>query len=239
MKACKVADGHGRLISIFLTALTAAAFALSCKEDSADREGKKSAAYAAASVGVGVSAASASTQAGAFDGCLVGTWKTTRLSLQSQRVAAEGGANIALEVKPTGEATLDFDKMAPIAATATPTTFEFQYSGKSTGKFTTPAPGALKVASAEYTRLHVTAKVSIPGAGSVELFKNTPIAELEKIGKAAADDDGLPLPEPSGPPTETIDPQPVFSSTSYSCVGDKLQLKGTAQGAVWDFDRVP
>jgi hypothetical protein len=219
-----------------LALVAAVLLAVACKKD-APPDG---AANQPAAVGPGTATAPPAPGRGGLDRCLVGRWKGTRVSFQNGRVAASGGANVGLEVKPTGESSLDFDKMDPIHATAAPTTFDFTYSGKSTAKLMTPNPGSLSASTPDYSKVRVTAKVSVPAAGSVELFKDTPVSELEKLAESVAEpDDDLPLPAPAAPPPKTIDSSPVFSSTRYTCTGNKLQLQGATAGVVWDFERSP
>jgi hypothetical protein len=214
---------------------TVVPFSVSCKKDTPhDGGAKESAAVSNPATGASASAP------GSFDRCLVGRWKGTQISFQNGKVTATGGANIGLEVKQGGEATLDFDGMAPITATVAPTTFDFSYSGKSTARLATPSPGNLSATSPDYSKVRVTAKVSVPAAGSVELFKGTPVSELEKLAKSSAHAvDELPVPAPATPPPKTIDPEPVFSSTQYMCTGNKLRFQGANAGVVWDFDRSP
>ncbi len=175
---------------------------------------------------------------GELDPCIVGKWKTVRVALENAQVDGSGGANLSLDVLANGQATIDFDPMTPISATAAPTTFDFSYSGQSTAHLATPRRGTLEVTRPDYSKVKVTAKVSIPGAGSIQLFKDTPIRELLQATKSAAEaDDDLPLPEPSGPPPTTIDPSPVFSASAYECAGNALAFKGPAPGAAWYLER--
>lgn len=174
---------------------------------------------------------------GRLDPCVVGRWKGTGVSFQGGQVLATGGANVRLEIRPSGDSAIDFGSMTPISATASPTTFDFSYSGRATAKLGTPSPGTFSVTSPDYSGVRVTAKVSVPAAGSIELFKDTPVSELEKLAKSAsAAPDDLPVPEPAAPPPKAIDAAPVFSSTSYTCVGNALRLQGQ-QATVWEFVR--
>ncbi len=206
-----------------------------------DGEGKAAiSASASAAIVVPASSASAAGQAssGAFDSCLVGSWKTTQVTLRRDQVSASGGGGISLEVQPTGATTIDFGPMSPVTADAPPTVFSYTYAGKATATLSTPSAGTYKADGVDHSKVTVTAKVSVPGAGTVELFKNTPLTELLAVGKAVAKvEDDLPLPDVPNPGQQAIDPAPIFSGTTYRCAGDKLELGGAPGSSTWQLER--
>jgi hypothetical protein len=115
--------------------------------------------------------------------------------------------------------------------------FDFRYSGTATGTLKTPAPGKFESENPDYSKLKVTANVKLPGAGTVSMFKDTPVAELVKMasGMAAAAKGAPGAPGAAGAP-KGIDSAPIFSSSAYECRPDSLTLTG-AQNLVWEFVR--
>lgn len=182
-------------------------------------------------------AASAPAPLSGLDACLIGQWKGTRVSMKSEQASAEGGANLGLQISPSGDSVLDLSPMAPIKGTAAGASFEFRYSGKATATLTTPARGVLGSSKSDYSALRVTANVDVPGAGKIALLKDKPMSELAQMaaGIAGAKAPGT---APANGAPRGIDSSPVFSNTRYTCEGDTLTLHGGAQALEWVFARV-
>jgi hypothetical protein len=184
-----------------------------------------------------------------LDSCLVGKWRATSVTLKLDSMSAQGGANVTLDIAPTGASVIDFGPMADVHATGPQMSFDFRYSGKATATIRSPSRGTLQSESADYAGLRVTANVKLPGAGSIPLFKDTPLTELATMGTALAGGvKGLPKAKPaasapaaSQPDTapKGIDSNPVFASNHYTCEGSSLTLRGGEHQFEWQFSRSP
>lgn len=191
------------------------------------------AAAAPSAAGAAASAAPDATPLGGFDPCLVGTWKGTAFSLKTEQVTAEGGANLSLKIDANGASVVDFGPMAPINGKGAGANFDFQYSGKASGKLSTPTRGTIASTSTDYSSLRVTTNVSLPGAGKLALFKNKPVSELAQMVAGA-----VPGKAPAAAAPPGIDSSPIFSNSRYTCAGDTLTLSGDKLAAEWSFTRV-
>jgi hypothetical protein len=221
----------------------------SCRKEASPDAGASGATAAPVVGAAALSAASAPSTANAgLDACLVGNWKASRVTLKVDPVDAQGGANIALQIAPSGASLLDFGPMSDIRATSSGFSFEFRYSGKATATLKTPSPGTVTSEQSDYSGLRVTASAKLPGAGSVALFKDTPLTQLANMGAALAGVGkggaakgaaSAAAPAASGAvATPGIDSSPVFSSNRYTCGGDSLRLYGGEQPLEWVFERV-
>jgi hypothetical protein len=186
--------------------------------------------------------AAAPTALAGFDPCVVGTWRSKLVKLSAEQVTAAGGEGVKMEAAASGATTLDFASMSDIRATGAGVAFDFRYSGKATATLKTPAIGKFESENADYSTLKVTANVKVPGAGSIPMFKDTPVADLVKManGMAGAVKNmpgagAAPGAAPGGP-AKGIDAAPVFSSSSYVCRPDSLILSGPQQ-TEWTFVR--
>lgn len=183
-----------------------------------------------------------------LDSCLIGKWKATSVTLKMDAVSAQGGANVALEIAPSGASTIDFTPMADVNAVSRGFSFDFRYSGKASAMLSSPTRGNLQAQNADYAGLHVSATVKLPGAGAIPLFKDKPVSELAAMGAALAGSKGLPkglASAASSPaaaqaegPAKGIDSNPVFASNRYTCEGDALSFRGGEHGFEWLFARV-
>jgi hypothetical protein len=171
---------------------------------------------------------------GGLDPCLIGNWKTTKVTLKVDQMSAEGGDGMTMQVAPTGVTVIDFTRMSDIRAKSPAVNFDFKYSGKATGTLTTPSAGKIESKQADYAGLRVTANVKLPGAGSMPMFKDTPISDLVKMAEGMAAKTGAPG---AGKPPQGIDATPVFSSNSYTCSPELLTLQGDQLDVVWLFAR--
>ena len=210
----------------------------SCKKDESAAGAAPSSAAApsaAASVSAapvaGATAPSAAPLTG-LDACLVGSWKSTVFSLKTAQVAAEGGANTALQIGASGEAVVDFTGMAPIRGKGAGADFDFQYAGKASATISTPTRGAIASTKADVSALRVTANVSLPGAGKFPVLKNKSVSELAQMASAMTAGKAPPA-AAAAPPG--VDSNPLFSTTSYVCEGNALTLSG--DGPTWAFTR--
>lgn len=184
-----------------------------------------------------------------LDSCLVGKWKASGVTLKIDSISAHGGANVTLDVAPSGASVIDFGPMSDVRATGASLNFDFRYSGKASGTLKSPSRGILQSEAADYTGLRVTATIKLPGAGSVPLLKETPVTQLANMGVALAGaGKGSPKAKPSaaapssasqlGTPAKGIDSNPIFASSRYTCEGNSLSLRGGEQGFEWLFARV-
>jgi len=178
---------------------------------------------------------------GGFE-CLVGKWKSVKVTLAMDPVTAEGGANVLLDVGATGASTLDFSSMEEVKAAMPAFKFDFRYSGKATGTLVSPSPGTLESSNAEWSGLRVTATANVPGLGKMPLLKDTPVSQLAAMGTALGG--ALASAEPAAPAgpaaPQGIDASPVLSSSRYTCTPDTLTLSPKdAKGATWVFAKQP
>jgi len=219
--------------------------AVSCKKETADEAASAAAPVAAAPVASGAAPAAAAPSAAplaSFDPCVVGSWRAKSVALSADQVKAAGGAGVTMQVAPSGATTLDFGPMANIVAASSGVSFDFRYSGKATGTLKTPVVGKFESENPDYSKMTVTANVKVPGAGTIPMFKDTPMAELVKMasGVAAAAKGAPGAPgapgAAAGAPPKGIDSAPIFSSSTYECRPDSLTLSG-AQNLVWEFER--
>jgi hypothetical protein len=197
------------------------------------------AASAAAAVVDAPPAAFPSLAAGSFEPCLIGKWKSTKVTLSADAVTAEGGAGVLLEIGPAGASSLDFAGMEEVHAKMPAFKFDFRYSGRATGTLKTPSPGVLESSDTEWGRLRVTATANVPGMGKMPLLKETPVSQLAALGTALGDE--IASAQPAAPPApQGIDSSPVLSSSRYTCTADTLTLNPKeAKGATWVFAKQP
>jgi hypothetical protein len=184
-------------------------------------------------------ATASSTGAGAalsgLDPCLVGNWKSTSVSLKLAPASAAGGANLVLEVQPSGDSVLDFASMAPIHGKSNGADFDFKYAGRAGALLSTPTRGALASAKPDYSGLRVSADVQLPGVGRFSVLKDKPVSELAQMASALAGQKAPSAAAAATPPG--IDPSPIFSTTRYACQGDTLTFFADKGGAEWAFSR--
>jgi len=178
-----------------------------------------------------------------FDPCLVGSWKSTKATLQVDQVKGEGGENVKLEIGPDGKSAIDFSDMTDIHAAMPAFKFDFRYSGKATATLVHPSAGMLEANTADWGALRVTATANLPGLGKMPLVKDTPVSQLAALGKGAADGVGAEAEkpdEPAPPAPQGIDASPVLSHSSYTCSPTELELTSKqAAGATWLFAKQP
>jgi len=217
-----------------LALAAALSLTLACKKS------EKAEPSAAASAPTKPASGASADQLTGFDECLVGKWRAERVSLAIDPVNAEGGQNVMLYVEPSGACSIDFTPMSEIHATAKGgLSFDFKYSGKASGTLKTPQRGALRSEGTSFGDLRVSATAKLPGAGSVPLFKETPVKELAAMGTAMAGAVPKPANAPAVSPTQGIDANPVFSSSGYTCQGEMLSLSNIDGAARWTFRRAP
>ena len=225
-----------------------ALFALSCSRKDADSSSAKAAGSAALPASSLSDAPATAAPLSGLDTCLVGKWRASGVTLKMDQVSAQGGANVTLDIAPSGASVIDFGPMADVHATGPSLNFDFRYSGKATATIKSPSRGTLQSENADYAGLRVTANVKLPGAGSIPLFKDTPVTELATMGAALAGGvKGLSKVKPaasapaavSQPGTpKGIDSNPVFASNRYTCEGNSLQFRGGDQAFEWQFSRM-
>lgn len=170
-----------------------------------------------------------------LDPCLVGSWKSTSVSLKLAPASAAGGANLALEIRPSGDSVLDFASMAPIHGKSNGADFDFKYAGKASALLSTPTRGELASAKPDYSGLQVSADVQLPGVGRFSVLKNKPVSELAQMASALVGQKAPSAAAAATPPG--IDPSPIFSTTRYACQGDSLTFFADKGGAEWAFSR--
>jgi hypothetical protein len=223
------------------TALQAAAFllVLGCSKKPAPENEPAASASASAAVVDSAPAASPALAAGALEPCLIGKWKSTKVTLKVDAVTAEGGAGVLLEIGPAGASSLDFAGMEEMHAKMPAFKFDFHYSGRATGTLKTPSAGTLESSDTEWGRLRVTATANVPGMGKMPLLKETPVSQLAALGTALGGQ--IASAEPAAPPApQGIDSSPVLSSSRYTCTADTLTLSPKeATGATWVFAKQP
>lgn len=197
------------------------------------------AASAAAAVVEPAPAASPALSAGVFEPCLIGKWKSTKVTLNADPVTAEGGAGVLLEIGPAGASSLDFTGMEEVHAKMPAFKFDFRYSGRATGTLKTPSAGVLESSDTEWGRLRVTATANVPGMGKMPLLKETPVSQLAALGTKLGDE--IASAQPAAPPApQGIDSSPVLSSSRFTCTADTLTLNPKeAKGATWLFAKQP
>ncbi len=194
-------------------------------------------------------AASASTKSSPsaapakLDSCLVGAWKSSAATLKVGETSAQGGADVALRIWASGMATVDFSEMKDVHATSSGFGFDFRYSGTGSATLSTPSASTLHSENADFSAMKVSASVRFRGASTVPLLKETPLSELVKMTEGLAAAAGKPAAAaasavPARAPVRGIDSAPVFASTSYSCAGDTLTIRGEGQHLQWVFARV-
>ncbi|MGC4091936.1 MAG: hypothetical protein QM756_29445 [Polyangiaceae bacterium] len=186
-------------------------------------------------------AAGAALAPGAFDTCLVGKWKSDKVTLKMDQVSAEGGAGVALEIAATGASNIDFSPMSEVnAKTQDGVGFNFKYSGKASATLKTPSAGNIDSENNDFAALKVTVAMKMPGAGgaSIPILKDVAISELATMG-AALGGKGLPkVPGVGAGMGSMVDANPVFSRSQYTCQGDSLSFKNVKSPAEWVFTRV-
>ena len=155
----------------------------------------------------------------------------------------DSGAGVTMQIGSNGATTLDFASMSDIRASGSGISFDFRYAGQATGTLKTPTHGKFESSNADYSKLTVTANVKVPGAGTIPMFKNTPMSDLVKmasgVAAAAKGAPGTPAAAPgatAGAPPKGIDSAPIFSSSTYECRPESLKLSGE-QNLVWEFVR--
>lgn len=232
---------------------TVALASLACSRNDSATSGSPavSSAIAAAVPASAAAAPGAAAPLSGLDTCLVGKWKASGATLKVDPIDAQGGANVTLDVAPSGASVIDFGPMEDVHAKGPSMSFDFRYAGKASAMLKSTTRGTLESSNADYSGLRVTATVKLPGAGNIPLFKDKPLTELASLGTALAGaSKGLPGAKPAagaaaapsasqlGTPGKGIDSSPVFASNRYTCEGDALSLRGTEQSFVWQFVRV-
>ena len=208
------------------------------------KKSEPSLATPAASGAAPVSAANAPNEGGALHGldeCLVGQFEAEKVVLKLNRLSAEGGSKVDMQIGSDGAATIDFTPMNEIHATADRgLAFDFKYAGKATSTLKTPTRGTIVSESTNLDALRVNSTIKLPGAGAVQLFKDTPVKELARMATAIAGSlpKGGDAPGAANP-ASGIDASPIFSSSHYSCQGDTLTLDNAQGAATWTFKRKP
>lgn len=216
---------------------------VSCKKETPDEALPAAAAVEAAPAASGVAPAAAAPSAApaaAFDPCVIGSWRATSVTMKADAVKASGGGGVTMQIGSNGATTLDFGSMSDIAASGSGMSFDFRYAGKATGTLKTPTPGKFESSNPDYSKLTVTANVKVPGAGTIPMFKNTPMSDLVKmasgVAAAAKGAPGTPAAAAAGGVPKGIDAAPIFSSSTYECRPESLKLSGE-QNLVWEFVR--
>lgn len=176
-----------------------------------------------------------------LDECLVGKFEAEKVVLKLNRLSAEGGSKVEMQIASNGATTIDFTPMSEIHATADRgLAFNFKYAGTATSTLKTPARGTIVSESTNLDALRVNSTINLPGAGAVQLFKDTPVKELARMATAIAGS----LPKgadatAAANPASGIDASPIFSSSHYTCEGDTLTLDNAQGAATWTFKRKP
>jgi hypothetical protein len=230
-------------------ALALSVLVLSCSRKDVGAASSEAPSVSAVALAPSLATAAAAAPLSGLDPCLVGKWQASGATLQLDQVKAQGGANVLLEIAPSGASVIDFGPMSDVHATSSGFSFDFRYSGKATATLKSATRGSLDSENENYAALRVTATAKLPGAGAIPLFKDTPVAELAKMGSALVGaGKGLPKAPTSaaapsavkpGTPANGIDSNPVFASTRYTCEGDALSLQGGERGFTWLFVRAP
>lgn len=223
--------------------LGVASVMLACK---AQPNATGSAPSAALSGALGTAAAADSAPAAAsgtpldgFDPCLSGAWKSSSVTLTTDQATARGGADVLLQISPTGNAVIDFASMSPVLGQGTGVQFDFRYAGKASATLATPSRGNALSRNANYSGVSVTANVQIPGGGKIALFKDKPLSDLAAMAQALVGTKSAPTRAPASPaPPAGIDSSPIFSSGHYTCDANRLTLFGGAQNSAWVFLKV-
>lgn len=233
-------------------ALLACALLSSCKKKPADETGVASAsapppsgstapsAGAAATVGAAARAlAEAPMPEGetlsALDACMIGTWRSTLVTMKMSPLHADGGPNALLTISETGAAVLDFTPMSAISAVTPEFTLDFQYSGKASATLKTPRQGVLEVTKADFSALRVSALAKPPKGEPVVVFRNRSLTRPAPAGSAAPAPSGASSVEAAMPGVAGIAQDPALSSGQYSCGDSALMLRTKGQEVTWRF----
>jgi hypothetical protein len=219
--------------------LVSAWLCVGCNKETAGGAASSGPALAAApSVAPAAASVVAAAPLTGFDPCVVGSFRAKSVTLNADQVKAAGGAGVTMRIEPSGKTALDFGSMENVIASGSGMSFDFRYARTATGTLKTPARGKFDSENSDYSKLKVTANVKVPGAGTVPMFKDTPIPELVKMASGmAAAAKGLPGAAGAAGAPKGIDSAPIFSSSAYECRPDSLTLTG-AQNVVWEFVRV-
>jgi hypothetical protein len=156
--------------------------------------------------------------------CLVGTWTSTRASLDGPFGHATGGAGVVFRVAPSGDASTDFAAMQPISATINvgsgPTAvLSYRYTGRVT--FTVVfAPDGTAHARSEQGTVGAQGVLTL---GGTQIPIDMPLGDLATSGS---------------PATGAIDPQP-YLEPHLTCTATTLTSSGTfgSTTVTWTFAR--
>jgi hypothetical protein len=168
-------------------------------------------------------------QAGALDGCVVGTWKSTEVALSVGPIRGTGGANVEMKIDASGACVIDFTPMTPLVAIGKPTNFDFHYVGKAKGTLKTPNAGVISAEQFDYSGLRAFANVQMAGGIKMPLLTNVSVTTMvPTVGPkvtAASSNQG-------------IDSSPVLSADSYTCTDSTLTMSSRIAHTQWTFSRV-
>ena len=182
---------------------------------------------AATSVSAGARPAAVAAFALGLDRCVVGSWRSTDVTINNKLVRLSGGANVEVTINPGGDCIIDFAPMSIVNGAAGGSAFDFRYVGKGTGTFKTSSAGVISILNKNISSLRVNANVRMPNGGATPLLTNTPAEHLIPRGAAA-----------NGSSTQGIDPFPVLSADSYTCSPTQLVLTSSTTLTQWTFNRI-
>lgn len=175
------------------------------------------------------------TTAGAS--CIVGTWKSSGISMTTSTAGASGavtgGNGLTLTVSPDGKTVVDFSGMQPITFTTKVSGAEvkgqFSYGGKVNGAVKVPAgsenAGTWEpVGTTDWSTMTITVDLISPV--QKRIFDNVKIADFLGSG--------------SGDTGTAVDAQPILRKGRYQCSGQTLTLSpptDTPAGGTWTLTR--
>jgi hypothetical protein len=177
------------------------------------------------------------TPGGPLASCVTGDWRSTGVSGTAQAGTAsarlDGGGGVAFKVGPSGETTVDFTGMQPVAFTVavggTDVVGDFTYAGTVTGSIQTSGGAAATsgvwepVGNVDWGQTRVT----------VDLTKPVRVRPLDnaRIGDYAGDG--------ASQTGNVVDVDPLLGTGRYECRGDSLVLSPDPDGGVltWTLER--
>ena len=177
------------------------------------------------------------TPGGPLASCVAGDWRSTGVSGTAEAGTAsarlDGGGGVAFKVGPTGETTVDFTGMQPVAFTVavggTDVVGSFTYAGTVTGTIQTSGGAAATsgvwepVGNVDWGQTRVT----------VDLTKPVRVRPLDNAGIGDYVGDG------ANRTGNVVDVDPLLGTGRYECRGDSLVLSPDPDGGVltWTLER--
>ncbi|MGC9666649.1 hypothetical protein ACNTMW_08840 [Planosporangium sp. 12N6] len=194
-------------------------------------------ASSGASVGSSAGATPTAGASGVGNPCVVGTWKTTAVTMAfdagGARGSASGGGGALLTVAPNGSVAADFSAAQPITFTTTAAGTEvkgqFAYGGTLKGAVQVPASatptGVWKpVGTTDWSAVTVTVEMTAPV--QARLFDHAKLGDYANAGTNQS--------------AGSVDVQPILREGTYECGSGTLKLgppPGSTTGGTWVLQR--